>query len=96
MSALEVLENIVFWTLVIIIAFMAKDTPAMAFTLLFYMLVYFLIKRIMLGSSGKIIFFSLNLIILFLFLVYFSLGVTPSDIFQGLGRSIAMVPKLLK
>ncbi len=96
MSALDVLENIVFWTLIIVIAFMAKDTPGIAFTLLSYMLIYFFIKRIMTGSSGRIIFFSLNLVVLFLFLVYFSLGVTPADVIQGLGRSIAMLPKLLK
>jgi hypothetical protein len=95
MSVLEVLENLVFWTLIIFIAFMAKDTPKIAFTILFYLLIYFILKRLITGgSSDVIVLFSINLVLLVFLTIYFSTGITPMDMIQGLIKYIMMIPKL--
>lgn len=88
MSALEVIENLVFWTVVIAIAYLGRESPEMLFTLLSYMILYYMARWLLRGGSAIITFFSINLILLVLLFIYFTTGATPITILQNIGRGI--------
>ena len=89
MSALEIIENLVFWTVVITIAFLGRDSPEMMFTILTYIILYYTLRMLLKGGSTLISFFSINLIALVFLFIYFSTGATPLDILKNIARGVS-------
>lgn len=70
---IEILENIVFWVLVVYIAFYEKQTPSWVFIFLFLYVIYFGLRTIFRkkGMDRVVWLYSLNmLVILYLFMVF--------------------------
>lgn len=95
MSALEIIEHLVFWTVVITIAFLGRDSPEMMFTILFYLIIYYLVRYLLKGGSVILSFFSINLLILVFLFIYFSTGATPLTILKNIGRGLSTGAKYL-
>lgn len=73
MDTLDILENIVFWCLVIYIAWNEKNTPAWAFVLLFVFVIYLALRFIFKkqGMDRAVWLYSLNMVVVLYLLYYF-------------------------
>ena len=89
MGVLEIIENLVFWTVVISIAFLGRESPEIMFTLLSYIILYYMVRFLLKGGSAIISLFSINIILLVLLFIYFTSGITPLDVLKNIGRGIS-------
>ena len=73
MSPVDILENIVFWCLVLYIAWNQSRTPDWAYIALFVFLVYFLLRTIFKkqGIDRAVWLYSLNMLVILYLMSYF-------------------------
>lgn len=95
MSYIRLIENLVFWTIVIAIAFLGRGAPNVLFSLLSYIIVYYILREIFTGASSATAFYTFNIIFLLCLALYIGTGYTPVDVLRGLSQGILSIPKYI-
>lgn len=91
------IENVIFWAFVYVIVFMGCDTPAIVFTGFGMFLIYWLFRFVSSkeGTEQMIWMYVINMILTFMLLFYFMMGMTVQrSIRMGLNSLARKMPAI--